>query len=213
MLVKKYFKSSCKIIKINYYRFKGFWYDSEYKPYNNFNEYNFNPHKYYGIHNSFNNLQIDNIEDIKTTINNIKINSNDFLNYYNNELKNLKYIDENSDIKMYDFFLKYYKNIKLFNDPFHPTNIFFIEIFKQLIKLIFNKDIIIDENFIEKLSKFEMTHWTIPILPQITSILKLNYDDNYKIFYPNPINMNIYEYYYIRLSKDNFKNYLINHLF
>ena len=37
--LKRYLKQTCIILKINYYRFKGFWFDSEFKPYNNYNNY------------------------------------------------------------------------------------------------------------------------------------------------------------------------------
>ena len=51
--LKKYLKVDTLIMKINYYRFRGFWYDSEYKPYNNYNNYKFLDMNYYGLHNSF----------------------------------------------------------------------------------------------------------------------------------------------------------------
>ena len=51
--IKKYLHDNTIILKINYYRFRGFWYNSEYKPYNNYNNYQFHTMNYYGIHNSF----------------------------------------------------------------------------------------------------------------------------------------------------------------
>ena len=51
--IKKYLHANTIILKINYYRFRGFWYNSEYKPYDNYNNYKFLNSNYYGIHDSF----------------------------------------------------------------------------------------------------------------------------------------------------------------
>ena len=63
-----------------------------------------------------------------------------------------------------------------------------------------------------KIKDIEMTHWTIPILPLIKTILKLNYEDIIPCFHhechPKRLYMNTYDNYYIRLSPNNFKNYL-----
>ena len=62
------------------------------------------------------------------------------------------------------------------------------------------------------LKNIEMTHWTIPILPVIKTILKLNYEDIIPCFHhqchPKILYMNTYDNYYIRLSPINFKKYL-----
>jgi len=60
-----------------------------------------------------------------------------------------------------------------------------------------------------------MTHWALPILPIVKKHLELELDDNIYIFCPpdygdKKLYMNIYDYYYIRLSHQNFQNYLEN---
>ena len=73
------------------------------------------------------------------------------------------------------------------------------------------------ENFVFQsiiilLNKKPMTHWTIPILPLIETILKLNYEDIIPCFHPQyhpkKLYINTYDNYYIRLSPYYFKNYL-----
>jgi hypothetical protein len=103
----------------------------------------------------------------------------------------------------------------LFFDPFHPTNIFFYEIFRQLVKLILNYQLPeTDLDFLNEptIKEIEMTNWTIPILPLIKTILNLNYEDIIPCFHPQShpkrLYMNTYDNYYIRLSHTNFKKYL-----
>lgn len=88
---------------------------------------------------------------------------------------------------MYNFVKLNYNNNLLFFDPFHPTNIFFYEIFRQLVKQFLNHELPAkDLDFLNKpiIKGIEMTHWTIPILPLIKTILKLNYEDIIPCFHP-----------------------------
>ena len=60
-----------------------------------------------------------------------------------------------------------------------------------------------------------MTHWALPILPVVKNILDIKLGEYIYVFYPpdyadKKIYMDIYDYYYIRLSHQNFKNYLEN---
>lgn len=212
--LKKYFKPDCIILKINYYRFKGFWFESEYKPYNSYNDYNFAPDaKYFGIHNSFINFNGDKKKTIEK-INNIYIDEEKFLKYFREELENFKKIDDNSDVRMYEYFINNYENNNFFNDGFHPTNLFFYEIFRQILfKLTGHKLINEDIEFINLINNNELTHWSLPILPQIKKILNIKTPDIINIFYGNiKKSMSVYDYYYIRLSQENFKEYLNQHL-
>ena len=117
---------------------------------------------------------------------------------------------------MYNYFIENYKNKQLFHDPFHPTNLFFYEIFRQIILKLLNYELNYEDNeFINSLDNIEMTHWALPILPIIKDYLELNLKEDIAIFYPpdygdKKLYMNIYDYYYIRLSKNNFENYLYN---
>jgi hypothetical protein len=211
--LKNYLKQSCIILKINFYRFKGFWFESEYKPYNSYNNYKFLNMKYYGIHNSFINFN-GSKEEIIEKINNLKINKEEFLIYFKEELNNFMKIDNNSDIKMYDYFINNYKSKHLFHDIFHPTNLFFYELFRQLVFKLTSYELIFEDmEFINLFNDIEMTHMALPILPIIKEILEIKKLDDIWIFYPpeygdKKIYMNVYDYYYIRLSPINFQNYL-----
>lgn len=214
--IKKLLKPNCIILKVNYYRFKGFWYESEYKPFNSYNDYRFLDMKYYGLHNSFINFN-GNMQDIITKINSITVDKEKFLLYFNEELNNLKKIDDNSDVKMYDYFINNYKKKHLFHDVFHPTNLFFYEVFRQIIFKLTGHILPYEDMEFIKLSKNkELSYWSLPILPQVKRILDMEIPDNMYIFnehdHPNKgIYMNIYEYYYIRLSQTNFQDYLDKH--
>lgn len=208
--IKTYLKPNCIILRVNYYRFKGFWFESQHKPYHSYNGYSFAVDaKYYGIHNSFINFN-GNKEEIIEKINNICINEQGFLNYFREELNSLKKIDDNSDVKMYDYFINNYKNKNLFNDGFHPTNLFLYEIFRQIVfKLTSDELIIEDTDFINLFSFNELTDWSLPILPRIKEILNINTSNIIPVFGGSKrIHMSIYDYYYIRLSKTNFQNFL-----
>jgi hypothetical protein len=210
--VKKYLKPDCVILKINYYRFKGFWFKSEYKPYHSYGEYKFAPDtKYFGIHNSFINFNGNKKETIDK-LNNIRIDEEKYVAYFIEEVEHFKKIDDNSDVKMYDYFIKNYKTRHFFNDGFHPTNLFFYEIFRQIVfKLTGHELVFEDIEFIDSLSHIEETHWSLPILPQIKRILNMTTSDGINVFYGNlKKNMSIYDYYYIRLSPTHFQDYLEN---
>lgn len=147
---------------------------------------------------------------IKEKIDNIKINKDDFNLHFNKEIEKLGCLDSKSDQNIKDYFLKNYKNLKLFHDPYHPTNILFYEIFRQIllnldIKIIYN-----DLNFINTFIKTELCFKCLPILPDIKKTLNLQYDTKFYTFTGSQqLYLDIYDYYYIRLSKQNFKNYLV----
>jgi len=214
--IKKYLRDNIVILKINYYRFRGFWYNSEYKPYHTYNKYMFNNMNYYGIHDSFINFNTINKNEIVDKINNIQIPKDEFLLFFDNELKKFKIIDDNSDVTMFDYFINNYKTKHLFHDPFHPTNLFFYEIFRQIIIKLDNYELKNEDyEFISSLNDLEMTHFASPILPVVKNILDIKLGEYVYIFYPPDIGdkklyMDIYDYYYIRLSQQNFKEYLDN---
>jgi len=215
--VKTHLNNNTIILKINFYRFRGFWYNSGYKPYNSYKNYKFLEMDCYGIHDSFINFNSVNKIDVIDKIDNVSISKDELLLFFNNELTKFKHIDENSDVNMFDYFTNNYKNKHLFHDPFHPTNLFFYEMFRQIVLLLNNYELERDDyNFINLLNNIEMTHWALPILPIIKKHLGLNLDNNVDIFYPlecngdKKLHMNIYDYYYIRLSPQNFQIYLDN---
>ena len=132
-----------------------------------------------------------------------------------NELKEL---DKNSNVEMCYFFIRNYKSKLLFHDPFHPTNLFFYEMFRQLVNKLLH--IIIPENddgFLDKIKNVELTHFALPILPIIKKYLNIDIPDKFTLFYnifnrDEPFIITIYDYYYIRLSKNNFDKYLSDNL-
>jgi len=208
----KLLKSDCIVKKINYYRFNGFWYENTCIPFYEYENWTFNKLPGYGLHKDFVNFESDSISEITKKIDSIKL-SGDFDKYFEEQLNNFKLLDNNSDVKMYNYFIENYKKYHLFHDPLHPTNLFFYEMFRQLILIIFNNVLTnTDTKLLYLLISDELTDWATPILPTIKKRLNLNIPDQIHVFHFNKkrILMNIYEYYYIRLSKDNFKNYLID---
>lgn len=208
--IKSCLKEDVVILKINYYRFRGFWYNSEYKPYNNYNNYEFLNMHYYGIHDSFINYNTTNKREVIDKVNNIQISREELLLFFQNELAKLKKIDDNSDINMFDYFIKNYKTKHLFHDPFHPTLLFFYEMFRQIIMKLEHYELMFeDTDFIHTLNDIEMTHWALPILPIVKNILELKLEVSIYIFpFDKKLYMDVYDYYYIRLSPENFTHYL-----
>jgi hypothetical protein len=209
--MKTQLKPECIIIRVNYYRFHGFWHECDYIPYIEHLNYSFNPVA--GIYNKIENLtDKTDKSQIINFIDNITMDKDIIVNFFNEHLEKIKTLDEKSDVKMYDFFKLNYKSKLLFNDRFHPSNVFMYELFRQLVKIIANLDLPHEDNdFLNKLKSREMTHWTIPILPIVKKILELEFDDN--TVFSNQIHpmthvMDVYDYYYIRLDSNNFNKFL-----
>jgi hypothetical protein len=201
-----YLKETCLKVKINYYRFKGFYLDCGYQPYIKYDDiYFFNHIPGYGIHKSFENWN-GTFGQLKEKIDELKIDENLVNEYFNKSLEELKIIDNNSDVKMYDFFIKNYKNLKLFHDIYHPTNIFFYEIFRQLVKILLDIDLPLnDDIFLEIVSNSDLYGFSLPILPTVKKTLGLNLPEKNPVFWGNKLYLSIYEYYYVRLSKKKIK--------
>ena len=142
--LKKYLKPNCITIRTGFYRFKGFWYDCIYKPYHEYKNYTFLDWKNYGIHNSFINFN-GTKKELVDKINNLMIDKENFLTFFKEELEKFKKIDDTSDIKMYDFLINNYKTKHLFHDIVHPTNIFFYEMFRQIVFKLTNYELSIDD--------------------------------------------------------------------
>jgi hypothetical protein len=135
-----YLKNDCTKIKINYYRFSGFWKDNHYKP--------------------------------LTLIDSVFDNNNDIHKHFTAAINKLRDIDNNSDIKMKSFFMKEYKNNKLFHDCFHPTKYFIFEMFLQTLNIL-NIQINYCSNYLQSLNEF--THKDIIINNNIKQYLQLIY--------------------------------------
>jgi hypothetical protein len=87
---------------------------------------------------------------------------------------------------------------------------FFYEIFIQIVFKITNCQLNSeDKEFTNLFNNIELTHWSLPILPRVKNILDIKTSDIISVFYGNnKIHISVYDYYYIRLSQKNFKNYL-----
>jgi hypothetical protein len=115
---------------------------------------------------------------------------------------------------MFQYFIDNYKTKNLFHDPFHPTNLFFYEMFRQIILKITEHELKYEDyEFINILNHTEMTHWAMPILPIVKTHLDLKINDSIYVFFlgetgDKKLYINVYDYYYIRLSHENFQNYL-----
>ena len=209
--IKTFLNKNTIILKINYYRFRGFWYNSECKPYNTYENYQFHTGNYYGIHDSFANFNSVDIDVITDKIDNINISKDNLLLFFNTEVEKFKRIDDKSDVNMIEYFVDNYKTKHLFHDPFHPTNLFFYELFRKIVFKLTNHELKYEDyEFINTLDHIEMSHWALPILPIVKTHLELELNNNIYVFYPADIKLyiNVYDYYYIRLSHANFQNYL-----
>lgn len=210
--VKQMLKPSVKIVKINYYRFRAFWYNCDYQPYLKYRSFNFPTG--FGICNKVENMKNYDYESVKQFIDQVEYNSDTITKVFEENLVKFRRIDDNSDIKMYDFFVDNYKKQKLFHDQFHPTNIFMYEVFRQLVQFIQDTDIGYDgADFISSLdAEDELTHWSQPILPTIRKHLNLEFKDEtvvyHKTLFPVCLTFDVYEYYYVRMSPKNFREFL-----
>ena len=207
---------NCLVLRINYYRFKGFWYNNTYRPYSSYRGYTFNENvTTHGIHDSFEDYHSNDVDDIKLKIDNIDISKSEINNYFNEMLTEFRYIDDNSDVNMYKFLLEHYKTKHLFHDPFHPTLIFFYEVFRQLVFKLLNiklKDE--DEEFLSLLGHIDLHHWAVPVLPIIKKHLELDLPEKIYAFHegaghPHTFKLSVYDYYFISLSKKNFDIFLL----
>jgi len=165
--IRKYLKNECKIIRVNYYRTRAFWYGCDYIPYTNYKGYIF--HTITGIYKDMRNISNKlNKEKVVDFINNIQIDNETIINFFKSEVEKINILDEKSDVKMYNFFKLNYNDNLLFFDPFHPSNIFIYEIFRQLVKQIFNHEL--PEKDLDFLNEpnvkyIELDNLSVPILP------------------------------------------------
>lgn len=165
--LKKILKPTCVLIVIPFVRFEGYWMPEQYKQlkYISGNTVSFFPDiKKNDVCNYLTNDSNDS--------NNIEL-----LNHFNNCLLKLKQIDEESDIRFYDFFIENHCKYPFFRDNYHPTMNILEYIATQIIKKIRNHfDITYNEsNFKLKQDIFEYGHYK-PIKNYVKTILKLEYD-------------------------------------
>lgn len=175
-IIKKYIKSTCKIILIPHYVFYGYSYNLI-------------------VENKI--KEITDIKDIKIyhqkitdIINMDEINSVDFGKHLKYSFNKLQALDNLSDIKMYDYVIENYLNIRLWHHKSYPTSIFFFHITNKIL-LSLN----IEQNIDYEDCRFAR-NTTTPILPKVAKILNINFDC-INMHHISDVTFDIYEYYCI----------------
>jgi hypothetical protein len=212
--IRERLQPSCVVFRINYYRFKGFWFESSLKPYTQYGYYKFINESAgdFGLHDSFSALDsASSLADVREKVDRIKLDEPAFTEYFQTETDKFRGLDLKSDVKMYDFFIANYRDTHLFHDGFHPTTRFFYEVFRQTLETLFQISIPTkDAAFVTDMG--EITTWAQPVLPIIKKTLNMTTPDTFYLFdgcYGTKILLlDVYDYYYIRLSTDHLEEYI-----
>ena len=155
------------VIVIPFVRFEGYWMPEQYKQlkYVSGNAVSFFP-----------NIEKNNIQSYLVGDKN-KDKDNEIIAYFNKCLAKLKQIDQESDIRFYDFFVDNHHKFPFFRDNYHPTMNILEYIATQIIEKIdqgfditYNKS-----NFNLKKDLFEWGHYK-PMRNSVKRALKLEYD-------------------------------------
>lgn len=180
--LKKNLKKDCLLIVIPFARFNGYWITEKFKKLKYFKS------------NSVENFSDIELKDINSYLDE-NLNNDLFINHYNKCLEKLKDIDNYSDIKFYDFFIKNHLKYPFFRDYAHPTANFIKFISNGIIKLISNKfDLkFTEKELILKSDTIEYGHFK-PIQSNVKKILNIEYNLD-KIFICSR-----YDYFYNILS-------------
>ena len=186
--LKKYLKKDCLLIIIPFVRFEGYWIPENLKQlqYVKDNAVSFFPNININLINEYLTNKIDNEELV--------------INYFNSCLQKLKQIENECDIKFYDYFIENHQSYPFFRDNYHPTSNMLEYIGKQIINKIKDKyDIEYkNTNYSLKIDICEYGHYK-PIINSIKDILQLKYDVD-KIFICDR-----YNYIYNILDNENKK--------
>lgn len=148
--VKTLLNPTCKLIKIAFYRFYGFY--------------------------------VDYIKMDTKYIYNSNYNYNNFYNDWIVNCNKLKHLDDNeSDIKIYDFFKNNYLKLKLFGDPRHPTPLLYYHIFVKIcnhknISVPIQHNEIIYNDFINWYKYIKLDKHNIKINSNIRQFFKIKYN-------------------------------------
>jgi len=162
--LKKILKKDVILIVIPFVRFEGYWLPEQYKKLRFFSG---NSVSY------FPNVNENNIDEYL----NFKLDIKMVYSHFIKCLKKLKSIENESDIKFYEFFIKNHKEFPMFRDNYHPTMNMLEYIGSEIMKKI-NSKIEINYNMKSlKLSKDvkEYGHYK-PMLTSMKNILGINYD-------------------------------------
>lgn len=143
------------------------------------------------------------ISQIENAIANINIDEDTIIENLNNNLNNIKKLDELGCCNMFEYVKNNYKKNRLFQNKGHPNNLFFIELSNQLLQKM---------GYTEKLNgiyeNFSNHSNQICIIYQpIKNILKLEFDCN---IYSNDIFISTSEYFKIINYKTCFNDEIVN---
>ena len=164
--LKKYLKRSCKIIRVPFIRFEGFWDKTDVRELTKFKSpaVMFYP-------------KIFKREEITSYLLGEKLSSMDILDNFEKSLRDFSDLEKKGDIKFYDFFVQNYQNIPLFRDSYHLTAPFFSYISQQLVDIVshYSKaDLKRIENISLDVGR-EFGHYK-PITNKVAEVLGLKYD-------------------------------------
>lgn len=144
------------------------------------------------------------ISQIENAIANINIDEDSVIENLNNNLNNIKNLDELGCCNMFEYVNNNYKKTRLFQNRAHPNNLFFIELANQLLqKMGYEKLNGIYENFSNHSNQICI------IYEPIKDILKLEFDCN---IYSNDILITTSEYFKITNYKTCFNEEIVNEL-
>ena len=144
------------------------------------------------------------ISQIENAIANINIDEDSVIENLNNNLNNIKNLDELGCCNMFEYVNNNYKKNRLFQNRAHPNNLFFIELANQLLQKIgYEKLNGIYENFSNHSNQICI------IYEPIKNILKLEFDCN---IYSRDIFITTSEYFKITNYKTCFNEEIVNEL-
>lgn len=163
--LKKYLKTDCLVIIAPFIRFEGYWMPEKYKKlqYVGDNSVSFFP-------------DINTKKDVDVYLSQT-VNEHMLIKHFNDSLTKLQSIDEESDIKFYDFFKENHLKYPFFRDNLHPTmNLYEYIGNKIILKIKDEYNIQYNENNYKLQScTCEYGHYK-PILDDVKKKLNIQYD-------------------------------------
>jgi len=165
--VSKIIKPTCKLIKIPFVRFDGFWLEDTFLDLNKFKT------------NTIKDFPYIDIEDISHYLEKEYVDLNMITEHFTNSINKMKQIEDSCDIKFVSFFISIYKKFPTFMDSYHPTENILNFIASQLIDKI-NDYYPINSKFKYSLQLLKGNGHFKPIQNNIKKILEIEYDlDSY----------------------------------
>lgn len=186
-LREKYLKKSCKIIRVPFIRFEGFWDKTDVRELEKFKPaaVMFYP-------------KVFRKQEIPIYLNGEELLTASVMENFEKSLKDFSDLEKRGDIKFYDFFVQNYQNTPLFRDSYHLTAPFYNYVIQQLIDLV-SDYANVKLKRIENVSLIvgrEYGHFK-PIITKVAESLKLSYDLSSYFKY------NRYEYLSMILEHEN----------